>query len=117
MENSNIEKLLKELLDETRLLTVRTKTEALQKFNNEFLTSDLRKKMYESFDGERTLQQICSDISCKINTLQIFAQQLADKDLVDFDTKGNSRIIRKSLSKIAVYYMNKELGEMLDGGR
>ena len=62
MENNNIEKLLKALLDETKLLTVQTKAEAIRKFNADFLTSDLRHQMYESFDGVRTLQQISIDI-------------------------------------------------------
>ncbi len=111
MEGKIVEKLLKELLEETRLLTVQVKAVALKKFSKDYLTSDLRRKMYEAFDGERTLQQISIDLNCKINTLQIFAQQLVDKDLVNFETKGNSRIISKSLSKIAVYYSNEELGE------
>ena len=67
--------------------------------------------MYDAFDGERTLSEISDDIGCKINTIQIFAQQLVDKDLVDYTFKGNARIIKKSLSKIALYYANKELGE------
>lgn len=112
MNSETIERLLKELLEETKLLTVQTKAIALQKFSNEFLTSDLRKAMYAAFDGERTLPQISNDIGCKVNTLQIFAQQLIDKDLVDYATKGNARIINKSLSKIAVYYANIELGEI-----
>lgn len=112
MENTNIEKLLKELLEEMKLLTVQAKAEALKRFNKDFLTSDLRRQMYEAFDGERTLPQISNDLNCKLNTLQVFAQQLVDKDLVDFETKGNARIIGKSLSKIAVYYANQELGEI-----
>ncbi len=38
-----------------------------------------------------------------------------DKDLVDYEMKGNARILSKSLSKIAVYYANKELGEAQNG--
>ena len=115
LENNNIEKPLKALLDETKLLTVQTKAEAIRKFNADFLTSDLRHQMYESFDGVRTLQQISTDINCKLNTLQVFAQQLVDKDLVDYEMKGYARILSKSLSKIAVYYANKELGEAQNG--
>lgn len=111
MEGSKIEELLSELLEEVKLLTVQTKAEALQKFNGEFLSSDLRKQMYAAFDGERTLQQISNELGCKINTLQVFAQLLVDKDLVDYETKGNARIISKSLSKIAVYYTSKKLKE------
>ena len=109
MESQKIEKLLDELLKEIRILTVKQKAEAFKRFSDEFLTSDLRKKMYDAFDGERTLQQICSAIGCKLNTLQVFGQLLADEDLVDFETKGTARIISKSLLKVTIYYANKEL--------
>lgn len=109
MEKNITESLLRELLEEVQLLTVQAKANALQKFKSDFLTSDLRKNMYDSFDGERTLPEISDDIGCKINTLQIFAQQLIDKKLVDYTLKGNARIIKKSLSKIALYYASKEL--------
>ena len=100
-----MEKLLKELLEETKLLTVQAKAEAIRKINGEFLTSDLRRQMYEALDGSRTLPQISNDISCKINTLQIFVQQLADKDLVDFDIRGNARIVNKYYTnKATIYY-------------
>ena len=76
-----------------------------------WVETDLRRKMYDAFDGERTLPQISDAIGCKINTLQVFAQQLVDKSLVDYTTKGNARIINKSPSKIALYYATKELGD------
>lgn len=112
MNTETIESILKELLEETKLLTAKTKAESLRRFNNDFLTSDLRKTMYAAFDGERTLPQISSDIGCKVNTLQIFAQQLIDKDLVDYEMQGKAKIISKSLSKIAVYYTNMDLEEI-----
>jgi len=108
MENKNIEKLLRELVDEMRILTASVKAEAFNKFKREFLSSELRNKMYEAFDGERTLQQISSDIGCKLNTLQVFGQQLVDDDLVNFEVKSNARILSKSLPKIALFYANKE---------
>ncbi|MFT4104725.1 MAG: hypothetical protein QM657_03110 [Lacrimispora sp.] len=111
-ENRQIE-LLEEILEEIQLLSVSIKSDALQKFNKEFITSDLKQEMYNSFDGMRTLQQISEDIKCKINTLQIFAQQLIERNLVDFTVQGKSRILKKSTSKIALYYTNKSLE---DGG-
>jgi len=110
MDNSKTEKLLQELVDEIKILTAKQKTEAFKMFSEEFLNSDLRKKMYKALDGERTLQQISDDIGCKINSLQVFGQLLIDEDLVDFETRGKSRIINKSLTKIAIYYSNKEKG-------
>jgi len=109
MDSSKTEKLLEELVKEISILTVKQKAEAFKKFSDEFLTSDLRKKMYEAFDGERTIQQISKVIGCKQNTLQVFGQSLVDKDLVDFEMKGNAHIISKSLLKVTIYYANKEL--------
>ena len=112
MENAdNISVLLQNLLDEVRLLTVQPKAMAIERFRKEYLTSDLRAQMYSAFDGERTLAEISQEIDCKINTLQIFAQSLVESDLVDFQIKGNSRIIKKSISKIAIYYATKDLEE------
>lgn len=110
MENMALECLLQNILEEVQLLTVQTKVDAFEKFKKEFLTSDLRRNMYNAFDGERTLPEISNDIGCKINTLQIFSQQLVEKDLVDYTLKGNAKVIKKSLSKIALYYAIKEIG-------
>lgn len=111
MNNENMENLLSQLLDEVTLLTTTIKADALEKFSKDFLTSELRIKMYNAFDGQRTLQEISKDIGCKINTLQIFAQLLIDNDLVSFSTRGNARIVSKSISKIAIYYSRKSLTE------
>ena len=111
LESTKIERLLEELVNEIRILTAKQKAEAFKIFSDEFLTSELRKEMYKAFDGERTFQQISNAIGCKLNTLQIFGQSLIDEGLVDFETKGNARIIRKSLLKVTIYYANKELKE------
>lgn len=109
MADEDLKTIVSALLDEVRLLTVQTKVQALKKFYDEFLTTDFRRSAYEKFDGSRTLQEVNDELSGKINTLQVFVQILVEKDLVDFYFKGNSRVIRKSLSKIATYYANKEL--------
>jgi len=109
MNESKIEKLLVDLLGEVQLLNISVKTEALKKFKSQFLTSELREQMFNAFDGEHTLPQISKDIGCKVNTLQIFAQSLIDKDLIDVHTVGNARILKKSIFKIALYYTNRTL--------
>ena len=115
MDENNVEKLLLEILDEIRLLTIREKSRILIQFKDEFLTSDNREQMYAAFDGEKTLPQISEEIDCNIRTLQKFSKELIEKDLVEFELSGNTKIIRKSLSKIAQFYMNREL-EGLDNG-
>lgn len=111
MDSNKIEALLTELLEEVKILTVQAKVESIKQFKADYLTSDLRNQIYEAFDGVRTFQQISAAIKCKQNTLQVFAQLLVDNDLVEYEMKGNARIISKSLSKIALYYANKQIGD------
>jgi hypothetical protein len=109
-ENSNLEKILSDLLKEVQLLTVETKVTALEKFKSDYLTTDMRRQAYDAIDGEKTLQEISTSIGCKLNTLQIFAQTLVESDLVDVvNTKGRSRVLSKSVAKIAIYYAAKAL--------
>lgn len=108
--DGNIGKLLQDLLNEVQLLTVQTKVTALEKFKNDYLTTDMRRQAYDAIDGEKTLQEISTSIGCKLNTLQIFAQTLVENDLVDVvGTIGRSRILSKSVAKIAIYYAAKAL--------
>lgn len=109
MENANLEKLLEAILQEVSLLTVPTKAIAIQRFNKEFLTSEMRRQAYELFDGVRTIKEISEQINQKQHSVQVFAQSLVDKDLVDVTKQGNNKLISKSITKIAVYYATKDL--------
>lgn len=109
METTRIETLLETLLQEVSLLTVQTKAEALKRFNQDFLTSDLRKQSYLLFDGTKTLKEISDITGLKQNSIQIFAQQLVEKDLIDVTKQGNNKLYSKSISKIATYYATQDL--------
>lgn len=118
MESNSIEKLLESILQEISLLTVQTKAIAIKNFNAEYLTTDVRKKAYEKFDGEKTLKEISDELGCSLRTLQVFSASLIEDNLVDFTMQGNSKILSKNISKIAVYYAQKELTkEDIDNGQ
>lgn len=118
METNSIEKLLESILQEISLLTVQTKANAIKHFNAEYLTTDVRKKAYEKFDGEKTLKEISDELGCNLRTLQVFCASLIENNLVDFTKQGNSKILSKNISKIAVYYAQKELTkEDIDDGQ
>ena len=118
MESNSIEKLLESILQEISLLTVQTKASAIKRFNAEYLTTDVRKRAYEKFDGEKTLKEISDELGCNLRTLQIFGASLVENNLVDFIKQGNSKILSKNISKIAVYYAQKELTkEDIDDGQ
>lgn len=107
--SEKIEKLLTDLLQEVKLLTVSTKATALQRFKADFLTSEQRKQAYELFDGTKTLTEISDILNAKVNTLQVFAQILISNDLVDVVKQGKNNLISKSISKIAIYYAELDL--------
>ena len=109
MENKRTEELLEAILQELTLLTVSTKATALQRFNKEFLISEMRRKAYELFDGTKTLKEISEQIGEKQNSVQIFAQQLVAKDLLAVTKQGNNKMYSKSITKIAVYYAAQDL--------
>lgn len=109
METTKIDTLLEALLQEVRLLTVKTKADALRRFKQDFLTSDLRQQSYDLFDGSKTLKEISELTGHKQNSIQIFAQQLVEKDLIEVTKQGNNKLYSKSISKIAVYYAELDL--------
>lgn len=109
MDTTRIEMLLGALLQEVSLLTVQTKADAIQRFQKDFLTTDLRKQAYSLFDGTKTLKEISEQIGQKQHTVQVFAQLLVDNDLLDTTKQGNNKLYAKSISKIAIYYAKLDL--------
>ncbi|MBR5222597.1 MAG: hypothetical protein IKV81_00315 [Clostridia bacterium] len=109
MDVNSIETLLESILQELSLLTVQTKATAIQRFNTEYLTTDVRKKAYEKFDGEKTLKEISDELGCNLRTLQVFSATLIENNLIDFQKQGNNKILSKNTSKIAIYYAAQDL--------
>lgn len=109
METTRLEALLEMLLQEVSLLTVSTKTAALKRFRKDFLTSDMRRQTYPLFDGTKTLKEISEITGQKQNSIQIFAQQLVENDLLEVTKQGNNKIYSKSTAKIAIYYAMQDL--------
>lgn len=117
METTKIETLLEALLQEVSLLTVSIKADALKRFKMDFITSDLRKQAFPLFDGTKTLKEISDQIGQKQNSIQVFAQQLVENNLLDVTRQGNNKLYAKSTAKIAIYYAMQDLQneEMTNG--
>ena len=111
MEN-HVEKLLEEILEELRLLTVKSKAESFKKFRDEFLNTEQKQKIYAAIDGQATLPEISERIGCGVSTVQHFAQKLIDNNLVRYVPAGKAKILFQSPSKIAQFYTNKSLEEV-----
>lgn len=107
--NNEVKELLEKILEELSLISSSIKAEALNNFYMDFLSSDNRRKMYELFNGEKDAKIIAEIVGCTPRAVNIFIQELIEKDLVSYHKDGKAIIPEKSVSKIATYYSNKKL--------
>lgn len=103
------------ILTELRLLTSMIKASAVKKFYEEFLATDLQRKIYEEFDGEKDAQAIAEESGASLRAAQFLIKELDDKDLIGVEKRGRSIIPNKEVNKIAMYYANEEVAKAFGG--
>lgn len=96
--------VLKAIQDELSLLTLQVKARSLRAFEQEFLTSPERKKMFQAFDGSKTCQQIAEHAGVSERAVQYFVKELEDNNLIDVRYHGRNKIPSRNLTKIALRY-------------
>ena len=101
------------ILSELELLTSSIKASALVRFQNEFLITDLQRKIYSEIDGEKDSQAIADATGASLRAVQLLIKDLTEKDLIDIQKRGRSIIPHKAISKIATYYAQRDI---LNGG-
>lgn len=97
------------ILSELELLTSGTKAAALVRFQNDFLITDLQKRIYAEFDGEKDSQAISDAVGSSMRAVQLLIKDLAEKDLITLEKRGRSTIPSKSTAKIATYYAKHDI--------
>lgn len=108
-ELSTLIQICRSILSELELLTSATKASSLNRFQNEFLVTDLQRKIYEAIDGERDSQAIADVTGASVRAVQLLIKDLNDKDLISVERKGRSTIPSKETSKIASYYAKVDI--------
>lgn len=115
MENKQeLIQILQQIRDELSLMTVQLKTEAQNRFIKDFLTTEQRKAIYNSFNGERDAAEIAKIADCSLRNVQIFIKELEEKDLIEIRREGRTKIPMKAVHKIALYYASQDLNK--EGG-
>lgn len=99
----------KQILTELQLLTSSTKATALIRFQQEFLTTNQQRLIFDAFDGERSSQAIAEDTGISLRSVQQLIKDLQDRDLIDFEKRGKAVIPIKSPSKVATYFAAKDI--------
>ena len=101
------------ILSELELLTSSIKASALVRFQNDFLLTDLQRKIYAEIDGEKDSQAIADATGASLRAVQLLIKDLTEKDLINVQKRGRSIIPGKEISKIATYYAKHDI---LNGG-
>ena len=94
MDNKINEQILEELIMIRKLLTILSQ-DKLADFNeqikNRYLTTEQRKKMYDLFDGTKSLKEIGEEVNTSSEAVRLFAVSLEKAGLIEYvsNTKAN----------------------------
>lgn len=99
------------ILAELELLTSSVKATALVRFQQEFLLTDLQRKIYNAIDGEKDSQEIAETTGASLRAVQLLIKELTEKDLIDISKRGRSNIPKRSVVKIATYFARQDIAE------
>lgn len=85
MENSD--KILEELISIRKLLTILSQ-DKLSSFNEkikkDYLTTDVRQRMYDLFDGTRSLKEVADEVKTSSEAVRLFAVTLEKAGLIEY---------------------------------
>ena len=85
MDNKINEQILEELI--RKLLTILSQ-DKLADFNeqikNRYLTTEQRKKMYDLFDGTKSLKEIGEEVNTSSEAVRLFAVSLEKAGLIEY---------------------------------
>ena len=87
MDNKINEQILEELIMIRKLLTILSQ-DKLADFNeqikNRYLTTEQRKKMYDLFDGTKSLKEIGEEVNTTSEAVRLFAVSLEKAGLIEY---------------------------------
>lgn len=87
MDNKINEQILEELIMIRKLLTILSQ-DKLADFNeqikNRYLTTEQRKKMYDLFDGTKSLKEIGEEVNTSSEAVRLFAISLEKAGLIEY---------------------------------
>lgn len=87
MDNVINEKMLEELATIRKLLTVLSQDKLLdfnEQISNRYLTTEQRKKMYDLFDGTKSLKEIATEVNTSSEAVRLFAVSLEKAGLIEY---------------------------------
>lgn len=94
MDNNINEQIFKELVTIRKLLTILSQ-DKLADFNeqikNQYLTTEQRKKMYDLFDGTKSLKEIGEEVNTSSEAVRLFAVSLEKAGLIEYVSNAKAK--------------------------
>lgn len=88
------ERILEELIAIRKMLTILSQ-DKLSDFNEQiktkYLTTDQRQKMYDPFDGTKTLKEISAEVGTSSEAVRLFAVSLEKAGLLEYVVSAKSK--------------------------
>lgn len=88
------ERILEELVAIRKMLTILSQ-DKLSDFNEQirtkYLTTDQRQKMYDLFDGTKTLKEISAEVGTSSEAVRLFAVSLEKAGLLEYVVSAKSK--------------------------
>lgn len=87
MDNNINEQILGELVTIRKLLTILSQdklTDFNEQIKNQYLTTEQRKKMYDLFDGTKSLKEIGEEVKTSSEAVRLFAVSLEKAGLIEY---------------------------------
>ncbi len=88
------ERILEELVAIRKMLTILSQ-DKLSDFNEQiktkYLTTDQRQKMYDLFDGTKTLKEIGAEVGTSSEAVRLFAVSLEKAGLLEYVVSAKSK--------------------------
>lgn len=88
------EKILEELIAIRKMLTILSQ-DKLSDFNEQikrkYLTTEQREKMYDLFDGAKSLKEISDEVKISSEAVRLFAVSLEKAGLLEYTTNSKSK--------------------------
>ena len=100
MDNKINEQILEELIMIRKLLTILSQ-DKLADFNeqikNRYLTTEQRKKMYDLFDGTKSLKEIGEEVNTSSEAVRLFAVSLEKAGLIEYVSNTKAKCPKRLL--------------------
>jgi predicted ArsR family transcriptional regulator len=81
------EKILDELISIRKMLTILSQDKLLdfnEQIKNKYLTTEQRQKMYDLFDGTKSLKDIGEEVNTSSEAVRLFAVSLEKAGLIEY---------------------------------